>query len=349
MRYFFTLLPLLLFLQSTAAQQTYTVIAVSGLTLRATPGKQGKALAVAPMGSKVAVLTDTQLRPGQGQYVRRDTIGLLEEKLIRDGSAYVRIKTPHIGYWWQVRYKGKTGYMFSGFLAGGQELENHYSDAQVNDLWRLQAPGGNACASMEIDFQKKWNWYGLFRQENGQFSLQAVRLSYKTADYSDENGRYDMIHREVVVQAADVPRQPLFLIGSRNTMTERADISGQYAYHNYGGMSVFLTPDGQPDAQLLRAQGVLVKDAPDLPGGHTLSLENPAGKPQELLLRYQERDYTQSPGELLWVGDLDNDGRRDYIFDSPGEIGAYMLYLSSRARSGEAAGLTALMWHWYCC
>jgi hypothetical protein len=58
--------------------------------------------------------------------------------------------------------------------------------------------------------------------------------------------------------------------------------------------------------------------------------------------------YDSSSGEiigrLLWVGDLDGDGKVDFYFDRDNEIGAFQvgLYLSSRAKPGELIRLAAL-------
>jgi hypothetical protein len=336
------------------AQHLYTVIATAGLKLRATPNQQGKTLAVAPFGAQVAVYNVLSRENEENIYkpvARRDTIGVLMQYTFWNGTAPETRTELHAGFWWSVRYHGKKGYMFSGFLAGKEELgENEGTFRNLNDQWRLQIPGGTACTAFRPDIKKQWTWYGLFRQQDGKFALRTVQLNYKIADYTDENGEFDLLQRELIVQAADVPEQPLFLVGKKGGLAEQKDISGVEAYPLLGQVSVFMNSDTGLNINLLRSWGVLVDKAPDEYGGeYALSLTNAQKAPQKLILHYPDSGYKQSPGELLWAGDLDGDGRRDYLFDAEGEIGANMLYLSTQAKPGEVAGLVALMWHWYCC
>jgi hypothetical protein len=335
------------------AQSPYTVVAASGLKLRATPDQNGKVLAIAPFGAQVMADT-TPKHDGYERFsiqpkARRDTIGIFNQYTAWNGTALETVRQLHTGYWWSVRYKGKAGYMFSGFLANKEELGTDYYP-ELNEQWRVMAPGGNACASTHVDLKKAWFWYGLFRTSGGKYALRAVQLRYVVADYTDEQGHFDLLQRELIILAADVPEQPLFLIGKREPWTERSNISGDEAYPVVGKMSRFVWKDGAPNAAMLRSYGVIVeKTADDRYPSNFLSLGDQNGKRQKLTLHYPGQDYSQPPSELLWTGDLDGDGRNDYLFNAPGEIGAYMLYLSSQAKKGEIAGLVALMWHWYCC
>ena len=334
------------------AQLPYTVIAASGLKLRATPDPNGKVLAVAPFGAQV--IADTTVKQDNERFsiqpkARRDTIGIFNQYTAWNGTAMETYRQQHIGYWWSVRYKGKTGYMFSGFLANKEELgTDYYPD--LNEQWRVMATGGNACASTHVDLKKAWFWYGLFRTSGGKYELRAVQLRYVVADYSYEQGHFDLLQRELIILAADVAEQPLFLIGKREKWRERTDISGDEAYPVAGKVSKFLGQADTPNAALLRSYGVIVEKSSDVHyPNYFLSLGDQQGKRQKLILHYPGRDYSQPPSELLWTGDLDGDGRNDYLLNAPGEIGANMLYLSTQAKKGEMAGLVAVMWHWYCC
>ena len=51
--------------------------------------------------------------------------------------------------------------------------------------------------------------------------------------------------------------------------------------------------------------------------------------------------------QILWVGDLDRDGKLDVLVDSQAHYNTvyrYDLYLSSQAKEGEALGLAAQLW-----
>lgn len=351
MRIIFSIVFLCALASQMPAQSTCTVVATSGLRLRATPGQQGKTLAVAPFGAQVTVLQAYPDYTHTNTFSEmRDTVGELRRITFWNNQtqALETRNDLHIGYWWKVRYQGKTGYMFSGFLA----LENDMGNPDYpypNDQWRLVAPGGTICVSFRPDWRNEWNWYGVFQRKDGTFDLRSVTLTYKVADYSDQHGYYDLIPRELMVLAANEPDQPLYLIGKKGAWTKRTNIKGIEAYPVEGKKSAFNAPDNEPYPDLLRQFGILVERTEEQSPVNQFYLTDKSGKRQKLLLHYPDNHYQQSPYEVMWVGDLDGDGRYDYIFNVAGEIGAYMLYLSSQAKKGEVAGLVALLWHWYCC
>lgn len=332
-----------------SAQFTYTVVAASGLKLRATPSQQGKVLAVAPFGAQVTVQNmQKKAHSNVVPNARRDTIGTLRSVFVWNEDHVETQDQPHTGFWWPVRYQGKTGYMFSGFLV--ESVEPASIGKELNAEWRFMAPGGTICSSARPDMKHAFDWYGLYRQPDGKFALRAVRLVYKVADYTQEDGSYDLVDRELII-LTDTEEQPLYIIGHKGKLAERTDISGAEAYSLPLKPSAFLaTEEGRyfPDPVRMRSYGVLVEPSPDK-YTHTLSLLREHDAPQQLFLKPSETYGGMSPSELLWTGDLDGDGRRDYLFDAAGEIGGLMLYLSSQAGKGEVAGLAAVMWHWYCC
>lgn len=73
-----------------------------------------------------------------------------------------------------------------------------------------------------------------------------------------------------------------------------------------------------------------------------LVLENNGAK-QVVATNYFVATDTTIIGELLWVGDLDNDGKLDLYFDEFNEKGYFSsgLYLSSNAKEGQLVGLVA--------
>lgn len=334
------------------AQHECTVVAVSGLKLRATPSQQGKVLALAPFGAQVTVKNELTSRPnGDGSYyvpeARWDTIGILREYTYKDGAKEVNVKVPHTGYWLSVIYEGKTGYMFSGFLAAISTDQTDHPN--LNETWRVQYPAGNACSSAFADVHGRWNWYGLFRQSDGKYALRAVRLQYAVADYSDENGYGGPIDREVITQVPDVPEQPLFLVGYTGKLKERSDISGDEAYA-VEGKSKFVDSNYLPKEDLLRPYGITIrKNAPVNEWDYSVFATDDSGRKQELGPPLREGQERLLPFELQWVGDLDGDGRYDYLCNMGDKYGGVVLYLSTQAKRGEIVGLVAVMWHWYCC
>ena len=235
--------------------------------------------------------------------------------------------------------------MFSGFLWSAAKDES--IPKNLNETWRVQFPGGNAAGSAFPDVERKFNWYGIFQQENGKYALRAVHLQYAVADYKDENGQSGILDTEVITAAADVSEQPIFLIGYTGKLTERVDISGDYAYSN-SRESKFQLQSGMPKTDLLRQYDIAVKkNSPDNDWDYSVFLTNTSGRKQEILLPMKQDN--RGVFDLTWVGDLDGDGRYDYFCNMGDKFGANMLYLSTQAKRGEIAGLVAVAWHWYIC
>ena len=67
------------------------------------------------------------------------------------------------------------------------------------------------------------------------------------------------------------------------------------------------------------------------------------GFKQIIATNYYEPGYGETIGELLWVGDLDRDGKLDLYFDEDNEKGYFRvgLYLSSAAEPGKLVKLAA--------
>jgi len=63
---------------------------------------------------------------------------------------------------------------------------------------------------------------------------------------------------------------------------------------------------------------------------------------QEQVLFQAEQVSMDGPPALLWLGDLDRDGRADVLYDLGGEVGTHLgLFLSSAADPGELVGPAA--------
>ena len=331
MRTTFFLACCLAFAHAIAAQTTCFVISNNGLKLRETPDRNGRVLAVAPFGAKVKALVKRtshyEQSPLHDPLARRDTIGDLNR--CGWGGAF------HVGYWWKVRFGGQTGYMFSGFLADSALLRLDFKD-EISPDFRLRNTEGNGCSTNNPEFDPTWNWYGLFRLGAAKYSLKKVGVRYAVRDGSLPDGSLDGLVAKEIVTRMSTDTCPMFLLGTRGTLTERANIDGD-----------------EPKASQLLEDGWMFK--PDVLKKHGLEwkpgtahdygemyLLGPNGVRQKIEAKF-------TPNYICWIGDLEGDGKRDYIFGRESETGFLTLYLSSKARKGEVARLVAALWHWYCC
>lgn len=330
------------------SQQGFTVISNNGLKLRETPDRNSRVLAVAPFGAKVAVLTKEKGNYGKVEYdppARRDTIGQLFP------TRYDSRQAGHAGYWWKVRYNGKSGYMFSGFLADSALLHNS-SREELNNHFRLRTTEGNAGATNNPEFDYGWHWYGLFQQPDSQFAVKKVNPRYAVEDYTDENGEYDFFSKAIVIQT-DPPENPIFIIGTRNAWKERTGING---FHQLNDPQVqFLPNSGELDPVFMKKHGIEVVREKILVEGRwpverwEWYILGEGGRRQRAAPLKVYDDYEAPLSYLVWAGDLDGDGKTDYIFTAMGEMGYYVLYLSTQLGNGAIAKPAAVLWTWYTC
>lgn len=333
------------------SQKTYFVISDNGLKLREIPAKNGRVLAVAPFGAKVQVQVDPNTGDGEMKFdppARRDTVGALFSSRFGDKTI------PHIGYWWNVKYAGKTGYMFSGFLADSETVHSVFYP-ELNNQFRLRNTGGNAGASNDPEFDQDWYWYGLFRGKDGRFDLKKVTPRYAVADYTDAAGNYELIARELIIRTDLQPRRPVWILGSRKPWKEQPGIQGI----NVEDAPQELFTDGGrvPNPAFLKKYALEVEEKTiRREGEHEQGIQawymtDKNGIRQMVEPLSIEYSYTMYlyPNALAWAGDLDGDGKLDYIFRADGEIGYYVLYLTTLAAKGEIARPAAVLWHWYTC
>lgn len=348
MRYLPLFFLCLLFPTTIFTQLPFTVISNSGLKLRTAPDQNSRVLAVAPFGATVQVLSDKKSRDGQVIFdppARRDAIGELFPLRYNSPAAQ------HIGYWWPVRYAGKSGYMFSGFLADSAMLHTTIS-GELNNHFRLRTTGGNVGASNAPEFDANWYWYGVFPQADGRFELKKTTPRYAVEDLTDSLGNYEIYPNRVVIQV-DPPTKPAFLIGTRKPWKERSGFEGFWVelaqLEQYDQATGSVNPAFLKKYQIEVLKENVVRNGQSADEVLSWFITNQNGQKQRVLPLTLHGDFQLYPSALAWAGDLDGDGKLDYIFNADGEIGYALLYLSSQAKAGEIARPVAVLWNWYTC
>lgn len=310
---------------SLEAQEYYTVIAPSGLNLRASPGPQGKKIVTLPHGTAVAALYDDE-----------PTVeATIEDKL---------------GYWLKVQYRTDTGYVFSGFLEQGAMT---VPPTNINFDYRLLEPGVH-CSPANYD--PALYWYAMVK-DNNQLILRKVKIAIVPIDKLPEEEKAEMDCPEcfLLKVQADVEDSVFFYLGTRQPLEEGKVVSQFQGDHwNYSGGARFLYPE--QDAQTYLAPfsyrfwaSERITIRPDLPSGYEESYQLSFSMTkdfknwsvfdisQELSLAGESsRHATYKTPQLIWWGDLNSDGLLDFIWyshtmtDSCGVCWEYHLFMSDK-------------------
>ena len=305
-----------------AAQMQFTVMAPSGLNMRTTPSARGQKIVSLPYGSLVE----------QGDADREvptvaDTI---------EGKP---------GVWMQVRHQGKKGYMFSGFLVQGELI---VQASGINNAYRLLQPGFHCSAA---NYDPTLHWYALVRN-NGKMTVRKTRISLKTHDeFTDEDeadGDY------LLKVKADIEDSVFFYLGAREPLKEGNIFSEFLGDHwDYSGGAAFLYPEQStgkyyaPFNYRFRAYEAITL-TPNAPSGYERAYQ------VEFILSQSERSQIFNLSkdlnllgdarmhgqyltpQLIWWGDLNQDGLLDFIWyshlmvDGCGTCWEYHLFLSDK-------------------
>lgn len=294
--------------------QLTKVIANGGLRLREKPGTSSKILTTIPFGEKVRYLSAAAF--GTDSIVFTDDSGKTQ-------------KIP--GCWVNVSYKNWKGYVLNVYLYYSPTNSMVLKDGE-NEDFLLLLPGAG-CVPENIHNPVEWKWYGYFEDTvKGTISVKPVSIRY----LSWNTGYYDL---EI---AAEPSKNLKFIIGSKNEMPVSTKLTSMKILNLW---TWDISERSNPDLEKLPGlslQLVPELDTTKMPPVRLLLIKD--GK-QQLLFR-PEFGY---PRCVFYCGDIDNDGKNDYIINYDEKSGYTVLYLSSKARPGELVRPVAVFFTTYCC
>lgn len=296
------------------------VIATTGLSVRQHPRASAKRLGVVPFGKTVRALSSK----GYGV----DTVGYqtfteMGEERPRD------CQVPISGQWVRVRYGKLQGYVFGAYLVESLNWRERVQD--LNQEVVLMVPGGDC--SVEVRYAPNWYWYGLYQTPTG-YAAQQVRPTFtnnwqtNTLTISTQNNK-----------------GLLYIIGSRRALALPS------AIHNKAkaGEGEFWKASLQQNTIPVYAHQLSVKPcSTPCPQGPLLHVWDEETD-QSLQVLNPPALRLQEPNQLHWCGDLDGDGKDDYIIEYASETGAEVLYLSSFAEKGQHLKAVAAFYWGFCC
>ena len=219
-----------------------------------------------------------------------------------------------LGDWVQVRYQHKEGYVFNAYLMEDETAGLMQSE---NDQYGITFAAANCVGNIHRNKQIKWK--GVFKNGDG-YKIGDVRLEYYMSpdemmgDWFGTTTRGDDF--------------PLFIIGTTGERFRNGAIEGTY----FGFNKYFDYTHGSSTIENLTVH--VRENGPFL----TITEGN------------QQQNLDAIHGiQVIWKGDLDGDGKNDYIFKKGDKESKTQLYLSSEAGDGELVRLVAAYYSGFCC
>lgn len=295
-------------------KRTSSVISTTGINLRDSPGLDSKILTKLSFGSEINII--------ENNYYGIDTIG-------KSIVYYDNRKTEQliIGNWVKVKYGNYEGFLFDPYLslkADIKRIKNIDSELELNKDYILLFPGDN-CVNNFWSIENL-NLIGCYKHGDG-FNLKKVKLSYyvgwadtTTSDNKSDYGRANNIWTQD-------NKDLLFILGSKKNIKE-GKVSGKYNLSAANNFDEF--------------------DKLEIVGDFESSklVLNNSSKKQIL---HFSKDNSFYPSYVVWEGDLDLDGKLDYIIHYGEKSSRTYLYLSSEANNEEIVKPVAVFISGYCC
>ncbi len=289
-----------------------TVIAVSGLNLRTKPYSAGKIINKIPFGDQVEIIEDAPMVP--------DTL-TSDYKYYYGQSSY----SPRLsGNWVKVRYDGEEGYVFSAYLFYDWNYDNTF-----NKQTALLFEGSNCYENLH--YRPDWHWYGVY-QEGSATVLKKVKLSFFTEE--TELGAFLSI-------VTDIDAPSMFLFG-----TPYAYQSDRLLFSEYLGYEQPIYIGDSTNVELLEKASLEIKQISNNRYDTELYAVGRKGIRQKLSGAQTEFGPMTN---LLWYGDLDGDGKMDYIIDFGEKAAHTVLFLSGKSEQGQLVKPVGVYYSGYCC
>jgi Bacterial SH3 domain len=305
--------------------KTLTVISTTGLKLREQPNTQSKVIKTLPWGTNVQIMEVTNDMP--------DTLGIFkhwEEEIFRQGKLEKRSNDILlIGNWVKAKHQKEIGYLFNAFLA-----DTTNNSPKGNGFTLIME--GWYCNS-NFHYDPSLYWYGVFESKAG-CSLKSVNIRMLNTQEAYANLYY----------TTDDTLQYLFIVGSKQPLP-----TGKLNGYKEKAPCAFDDVYSHCKATVLEEAGLHFIPA-EQHGKEwkqaILYATNKKGRKQLLEIpdniRYKGDTY---PKLLGWHGDLDGDGKTDYLIHFGEKMTITILFLSSKAEKGQLVKAVAFWVSGYCC
>ena len=284
-------------------------VIASSLRLRESPNKDAKILTNIPFGSHVEYLTN--------QCYNKDTtlVPLYDDDYVVVGS------------WVYVKYKNIKGFVLNSYLSYYSKPAPPY--VQMNSDFLYLSPGCDC--NFNIHNVTKYMFYGFYKLNNDSFLIKKIKVSY-IADHEND------ITCPLILSAIET-KDLEFIIGSKTEIfKDKSSILNKK-------VEILYNKDDDQLAKELKRVGLTLLFNPNKNRDDFFELiYSKDNKKQKLNLA--EFNF---PTKIKFIGDLDNDGKYDFIISYGETAGPTILYLSSQANENELLKMVASSFSSYCC
>ncbi len=250
----------------------------------------------------------------------------LEKEIIPNSDLSTQTKIE--GKWVKVKFKNKVGYVFDLYLIGHSDNQLSEEEERQNNDFGVTFVGSNCIYNIHVN--PRIVWKGVYKINN-QFFIKDAKVSYFKSPgiYGGHDLGITTVNNDSLV----------FLIGSENNVFQNGKIYGNMVdWRNHKpiikkwGDSIITSNYGFIEIKKINRESLKVM----------LTVEN-----QTQIIDCDNSSHY--PSSLRWRGDLDGDGKDDYIIQFGEKSSSTILFLSSQADQNQIAKPVAFYLSGYCC
>lgn len=230
------------------------------------------------------------------------------------------------GSWVYVKYNNIKGFVLNTYLSYYDKPSIEPND--LNNEYLVLFPGCDC--NFNIHNVTRWNFYGFYKTENDSLKIRKIKINY-ISDYKDYTC-------PLILYTADNLNLE-FIIGSKEEMfKDESTIFNK-------SVEILYNENEKQLAKELRKVGLTLLDHSNKTRDDFFELiYSDENKKQKINLK-----GFALPTRIKFIGDLDNDGKNDFIISYGETAGPTILYLSSKANENDLLKMVASFFSSYCC
>ena len=230
------------------------------------------------------------------------------------------------GSWVYVKYNNIKGFVLNSYLSYYDKPSIEPND--LNNEYLVLFPGCDC--NFNIHNVTRWNFYGFYKTENDSLKIRKIKINY-ISDYEDYTC-------PLILYTADNLNLE-FIIGSKEEMfKDESTIFNK-------SVEILYNENEKQLAKELRKVGLTLLDHSNKTRDDFFELiYSDENKKQKINLK-----GFALPTRIKFIGDLDNDGKNDFIISYGETAGPTILYLSSKANENDLLKMVASFFSSYCC